>query len=570
MNSMRALEQDVSVDRKSFCSGSGSAGILGAIQGMYDSPRALEEAVMITPGPGAVIARRYTLTRLLGRGGMGSVWLARHRDLEIDVAVKFMAPALVASPEARMRFEREAKVAAPLGSQHVVQIHDYGVEDDTPYIIMEVLKGESLSARLARQKRLSPPVAARLLVQICKALRAAHDAGLVHRDLKPGNIFLALKDEEEVVKILDFGIAKSAGLGEASLETATGMMLGSAHYMSPEQIRSSKQVDHRSDLWSVGIILYRMLTGQLPFTGVDLGDVLVRVCTDVCARPSVVVPELPAAIDGFFERALARFPVQRFQSAMELTAAFDAAMSAPVVCWNKTVTMRRPVPTQEACASDGPRDSAPTAEWQPRSGVEVIGGAAQASSSVAQKDAATEEQGMATPPSSEVNPASISAVLVAGRRAESSPQIFAPRAAERRGVGRSLRPAAAMAAVVTLAGIAGVAMLRGPTPPSGAAAATASVSAPAPSVVLTPVVPTTVPNLPEQTSPLASPPVSVAPHAPSSAPVSPPVKPALPPAVPTPKFQPLRLPEAVPLPVPSIEVAPKPTTKPRDLLQDRN
>src|SRR6185436_6077847 len=148
---------------------------------------------MITPGEGVIIAGRYTLVRPLARGGMGSVWIARHRELEIDVTVKFMAPMLVEALEARTRFEREAKVAARLRSQHVVQVLDYGVEDGTPYIVMELLKGESLSARIAREGRLPMPVAARIVVQICKALRTAHEAGLVHRDLKPANIFLALK-----------------------------------------------------------------------------------------------------------------------------------------------------------------------------------------------------------------------------------------------------------------------------------------------------------------------------------------------------------------------------------------
>src|SRR5262249_9660742 len=149
------------------------------------------------------------------------------------------------------------------------------MEDGTPYIVMELLKGESLSARLSREGRLPIPTAARLVVQISKALRTAHDAGLVHRDLKPGNIFLAIKDEDEVVKVLDFGIAKALGVNDAKTDTESGVILGSVHYMSPEQIRSSRKVDHRSDLWSLGVIVYRMLTGRLPFTGSDVGDVLV-------------------------------------------------------------------------------------------------------------------------------------------------------------------------------------------------------------------------------------------------------------------------------------------------------
>ncbi|APR78295.1 Putative serine/threonine-protein kinase pknH [Minicystis rosea] len=279
---------------------------------------------MIVPQPGVVIAGRYTLVRPLARGGMGSVWIAHHRDLEVDVTVKFMAPSLVASPDARLRFEREAKGAARIRSQHVVQVHDYGVEDETPYIVMELLKGESLWTRLAREGRLPLPVTARLLVQICKALRTAHEAGLVHRDLKPGNIFLALKDDDEVVTVLDFGIAKTSGIGDATADTDSGVLLGSVHYMSPEQIRNSRKVDLRSDLWAIGVILYRTLAGRLPFPGENVGDVLVRVCTDPWPAPSTICSDLPSRVDAFFERALARDPERRFQSAPEMAEAFSA------------------------------------------------------------------------------------------------------------------------------------------------------------------------------------------------------------------------------------------------------
>ncbi len=287
---------------------------------------------MIIPQDGVVIAGRYTLTRPLARGGMGSVWVARHRDLEIDVSVKFMDPSLVAASEARARFEHEARSAARLDSQHVVQVLDYGIENDTPYMVMELLKGETLAVRLSREGRLPLPAAARLVIQVCKALRTAHEAGLVHRDLKPGNVFLAIKDEDEVAKVLDFGIAKTTILGHAGTGTESGVLLGSAHYMSPEQVRNSSGVDHRSDLWSLGVILYRALVGRLPFPGKDFGDVMVRVCTDPFPAPSSIAPDLPARVDGFFFRALAREPERRFQSARELAEAFcSIAMEAPPV-----------------------------------------------------------------------------------------------------------------------------------------------------------------------------------------------------------------------------------------------
>ena len=279
---------------------------------------------MINPAKGVIVAQRYELSRPLARGGMGSVWIARHRDLDVDVTIKFMGPALVASSEARMRFEREARVAARLDSQHVVHVQDYGVEDETPYLVMELLKGDSLAGRLARDGTLSLAAATPLLLQMCKALRTAHDAGLVHRDLKPGNVFLARKDEDEVVKILDFGIAKAGDLGDATASTESGVLMGSVHYMSPEQIRNSRAVDQRSDLWSIAVILYRALGGRLPFPGDKMGDVLVRVCTEPFPLLSSLVTELPPGIDAFFARALERNPDRRFQTATEMASAFSA------------------------------------------------------------------------------------------------------------------------------------------------------------------------------------------------------------------------------------------------------
>src|SRR5262249_5292012 len=162
--------------------------------------------------------------------------------------------------------------------------------------------------------------------------------------LKPGNIFLAIKDKDTVVKVLDFGIAKANGLGEEEEGTATGVLLGSAHYMSPEQIRSSRKVDHRSDLWSLGVILYRALTGRLPFPGKIGGDIIVRVCTDAVPLPSSIAADLSPKVDSFFARALARDPEQRFQSARELTESLCAIAaepleplpSTPAPRWNKT------------------------------------------------------------------------------------------------------------------------------------------------------------------------------------------------------------------------------------------
>ena len=273
---------------------------------------------------GLIIGGKFRLERPLAKGGMGSVWVARHLQLDVDVAVKFMDPELASSASARVRFEREAKASALIKSPHVVQVHDYGVEGDTPYIAMELLHGVSLAAHLRRSpdRRLTLAQAARILDPICRGLRRAHDAGVIHRDLKPSNVFLVRQDEEEHVKILDFGIAKTLSLPTSGEATRTGSLVGSPFYMSPEQVRRAKEDDHRSDLWTVGVIAYQMLTGKLPFGSDEVGAVLVAICTEPFPLATTLVPELGPEVDAFFARALARAPAERFQTARQLAEAF--------------------------------------------------------------------------------------------------------------------------------------------------------------------------------------------------------------------------------------------------------
>ena len=260
---------------------------------------------------------------------MGSIWVGRHQQLDVPVAVKFMAPQLAASADARARFEREAKASALLRSANAVQIHDYGVEGDVPFIVMELLDGEDLAARLRRERRLTPAVTYAILEQAGRALRGAHEMGLIHRDLKPANLFLARQaGGEEIVKVLDFGIAKAQGLATDGHATKTGALLGSPHYMSPEQVRSSHKVDHRTDVWALGVIAFEAMTGRLPFSGDEVGEVLVEVCTAPIPRPSSIAPDLGPDVDRFFDRALAREPEQRFQSVGELLGALAALAGA--------------------------------------------------------------------------------------------------------------------------------------------------------------------------------------------------------------------------------------------------
>jgi serine/threonine-protein kinase len=275
-------------------------------------------------GVGHVFAGKYRLDRAIASGGMGSVWVARHLQLDTDIAIKLMAPSFASTSDGRARFEREAKASALLKSPHIVQVHDYGVDGDTAYIAMELLEGEDLQSRLDRVTRLPMRSLLPILLQVCKALRRAHDAGLVHRDLKPANIFLARHDDEEVVKVLDFGVAKLIRGERASESTQTGVLVGSPHYMSPEQARTGRLVDHRSDLWSLGVIVFRASTGRLPFDGREIAEVLMQICADPIPVPSEVAPFLGKSLDEFMARALSRDVDARFQSARDLAEALIA------------------------------------------------------------------------------------------------------------------------------------------------------------------------------------------------------------------------------------------------------
>ncbi len=277
------------------------------------------------PDKGLVVAGRYRLERPLASGGMGSVWVATHLGLDAQVAVKFMSEEVASAPSGRARFEREAKAAARLTSPHVVRATDYGVEEGTPFMVMELLAGESLDARLKAVEHLDADVVARVLRQVTKGLAEAHGQGIVHRDLKPANIFLARVGDEEIAKVLDFGIAKETNKALVQDDdTKSGTLLGSPQHMSPEQARGG-DVDARSDLWSLGVVAFRALTGKRPFAGSNMADVVAKICVDPIPMPSEARFELGTAFDPFFERAFSRNPTLRFQTARELADAFDEA-----------------------------------------------------------------------------------------------------------------------------------------------------------------------------------------------------------------------------------------------------
>jgi eukaryotic-like serine/threonine-protein kinase len=266
---------------------------------------------------GTVVGDRYVVDGLLGRGGMGFVVSALHRDLGERVAIKFLQRAHASLAD---RFFREARAAARLRSDHVVRIFDVGrLTTGEPYIVMERLSGEDLEARLVRLGTMPIEVIAPMLVDVCHVLAEAHAAGIVHRDLKPANIFLARRPGGEViVKLLDFGVAK---VPDAGTITQTSNVLGSPAYMSPEQLLGSRNVDHRSDIWSLGVILYELLTGDVPFAAesiVHLGILLREKPT-----PSIreLRPELPEELDAVVARCLEKKRTDRFADVGELAEA---------------------------------------------------------------------------------------------------------------------------------------------------------------------------------------------------------------------------------------------------------
>jgi serine/threonine protein kinase len=265
---------------------------------------------------GQLLGGKYRLIRPLGKGGMGWVWHAHHLTLNAPVALKLINAAYE-DADMVQRFLGEARMAAQLRSPHVVQILDYGVDDGIPHIAMELLEGESLAERLGRDGRLSPGETARVVQHVVRAIARAHDSGIVHRDLKPENVFLVQNEDEQIAKVLDFGIAKgsAAQLGNsAAAATKSGALLGTPYYMSPEQVDDVKAVDHRADIWALGVLAYRCLLGRLPFEGDGVGRVVLAICSHPLPIPSErgAVPE---GFDAWFARACAREPGARYDSA---------------------------------------------------------------------------------------------------------------------------------------------------------------------------------------------------------------------------------------------------------------
>ena len=272
---------------------------------------------------GDVLAGKYRVERVLGQGGMGVVVAATHLALDQLVALKFMLPQATSQPDAVARFLREARAAVRLRSQHVGRVLDVGtLENGAPYIVMEYLDGEDLGSVLERQGSLPLEQAVGYVLQAIDALAEAHAAGIVHRDLKPANLFLTRQnDGSPLVKVLDFGISK-VSLGNEGL-TATSTIMGSPSYMSPEQLRASRDADARSDQWSLGVILYQLVSGQVPYSADSMPELCVRILTDPLPPLLQVAPQIPPGFATVVERCLEKDRNRRFANVAELALALE-------------------------------------------------------------------------------------------------------------------------------------------------------------------------------------------------------------------------------------------------------
>jgi eukaryotic-like serine/threonine-protein kinase len=283
--------------------------------------------------PGQMLAEKYRVERVLGAGGMGVVVAARHLQLNVLVAIKFLLPHVLTNQQAVTRFAREARAAVRIKSEHVARVSDVGtLQTGAPYMVMEYLEGTDLASYLRSRKRLSVDKALHFVLQACQAIAEAHQLGIVHRDLKPANLFLTRgADGSDVVKVLDFGISKNldpeASHGTASMTTAAGA-LGSPTYMSPEQLTEAGQVDERTDIWALGIILFELLVGTPPFRADNLPKLFLAILHQKPPSPATLRRDLPSPLTNAILRCLEKDRTKRFANIDELAGALSQVAPA--------------------------------------------------------------------------------------------------------------------------------------------------------------------------------------------------------------------------------------------------
>jgi serine/threonine protein kinase len=283
-----------------------------------ESPKAPPDVVQ----PGEVLSGKFRIERVLGVGGMGVVVAATHLQLGQLVALKFLLPAAMLYPENVQRFEREARAAVRLRSDHVAKVTDVGrLDDGAPYMVMEFLEGQDLDRLIRTGGRLAIQTAVDYVLQAAEAIAEAHALGIVHRDLKPKNLFLTQRlNGEALIKVLDFGVSKMVGDGDLSL-TATTQVLGSPSYMSPEQLRASRDVDQRTDIWALGAILYELLTGTVPFPAATLTQLTAMVISEPPRPLESLRDDVPSELRAIVMKCLEKPVENRFHTVADLAAA---------------------------------------------------------------------------------------------------------------------------------------------------------------------------------------------------------------------------------------------------------
>ncbi len=451
---------------------------------------------------GTILAGKYRVERVLGRGGMGVVVAATHMQLDQRVALKFLLPDALDNGEVVERFSREARAAVKIQSEHVARVIDVGqLDNGLPYMVMEYLQGSDLSATLRAQDRLPIEDAVEYVLQACEAIAQAHALGIVHRDLKPANLFLTTRPDGTMsIKVLDFGISKltvpGASSGPEMSLTRTSAIMGSPTYMSPEQLKASRDVDARADIWALGVVLFELLTGSTPFEAETMPMLCAAILTDPPATVRAFRPEVPADLEKVILRCLEKRPDVRFANVAELAAAL--AVHAP----------KRARLSAERCARILKTAGIQTAPLAPA---------------------------LSDPPKVEPPPADVAvSTAAAWSHAETGGAAPTPRSSR---VGK-----AAIAAVIATAGVAAVAALRLRSPEPAAVTAPSSqvvvVNAVAPAISAAspePPAPSAAPASPE---PAVSKPETAiaAPRARAKAVV--PAAPAAPPKAPAPEPQP--------------------------------
>ncbi len=272
---------------------------------------------------GQIYADKYRIVRLLGEGGMGAVYEGENVRIHRKVAIKVLHATVAAKADVVQRFEREAQAAGRIGSEHIVEVLDLGtLPEGDRYMVMEYLEGESLGERIKRKKRLTPQEVGNLLHQLLEGLQAAHTAGIIHRDIKPDNVFLMNRKgaQKDFVKLLDFGVSKFNALDSEMSMTRTGAVMGTPFYMSPEQARGGK-IDTRSDLYSVGVVVYQAVTGRVPFHAETFNELVFKIALESPEPAELVAPGLDPAFAALIVRSMVRDPEGRFQTAQEFQAA---------------------------------------------------------------------------------------------------------------------------------------------------------------------------------------------------------------------------------------------------------